>query len=112
MVMPNALPHRADDGVHRVKRCRPIHLGFEPPPEACNRMIFRGIRGRVFESDPIRLHEKPLNGTALVHRGIIHDEEQQGRGKALMELMQKRQTPGRRAACRGLLPIEALRAQM
>jgi len=111
MVMPNELTYLADDLVNRVKRRRPIHLGFEPPPEALDRIILRGIRCQMFEGDPVVLREKLFDGTALVNRGIIHNEDQQGLGKALMELMQKLQKPGGRAAC-GPLPIEALRAHM
>lgn len=89
MVMPNELTHLADDVVNRVKRRRPIHLGFQPPPEAFNRIILWGIRRQVFEDHPGMLREKPFDGTALVNRGIIQDQDQEGLGKPLMELMQK-----------------------
>lgn len=109
MIMPNELTDLADDVVNRVKRRRPRHLGFEPPPEAFDRIVLWGIRGQVFEGDPGVLRKKPFDGPALVNRGIIQDEDQQGRRKALMELVQKLQKPGGGAAC-GPLPIEALRA--
>ena len=111
MVMPNELTYLADDVVNRVKRRRPIHLGFQPPPEAFNRIILRGIRRQVFEGDPVVLPEQPFDGPALVHRGVIQDQDQEGLGKALMELMQKLQKARRCAAC-GPLPIEALGAHM
>ena len=109
MVMPNELPDLADDVVNRVKRCRPIHLGFQPPPEAFNRIILRRIRRQVFKGHPVVLHEKPFDGTALVNRGIIQNQDQEGRGKPLMELMQKLQKALGCTACRPL-PIEALGA--
>jgi hypothetical protein len=34
------------------------------------------------------LREKPLYGMALVHRGIIQDQDEQRLGKALGQLMQ------------------------
>ena len=89
MGMPNELTHLADDVVNRAKRRRPIHLGFQPPPEAFNRIILRGIRRQGFEGHPVVLPEKPFDGPALVNRGSIQDQDQEGRGKALMELMQK-----------------------
>jgi hypothetical protein len=57
------------------------------------------------------MREKPFDGTALVHCGIIQDQDQEGLGKALMELMQKLQKAHRCAAC-GPLPIQALGAHM
>ena len=111
MVMPNELTYPADDVVNGVeRRCR-IHLGFEPPPEAFNRIIFRGIRRQMFESHPVVLHEKSCHGTALVNRGIIQDQDQEGVRKALMELMQKLQKARRGAACSSL-PIKALAPKM
>jgi hypothetical protein len=111
MVMPNELTYPADDGVNGVKRRGRIHLGFEPPPEAFNRVILRGIRRQMFKGHPVVLHEKPFHGTALVNRGIIQDQDQAGVRKALMELMQKLQKARRGAACSSL-PIEALGAEM
>ena len=111
MIMPNELTDLADDVVNGVKRRRPIHLRFEPPPEAFNRIILRGVRGQMFEDDPVVLRQKPFDGPALVNRGIIQDQDQQDVRKALMELMQKLQ---KTCGCptHGSLPIEALRAQM
>ena len=109
MVVPNKLTYLADDLINRVKRRRPIHLGFQPPPEAFNRIILRGIRRQVFEGHPVVQREKPFDGTAFVNRGIIQDQDQEGLGKALMELMQKLQK-ARGCAAGGPLPIEALGA--
>ena len=91
MIMPNELPDPVDDVVNRIKRCRSVHLGFEPLPEAFDQVIFRGVGYQVFEYDPVVLGEEPLNRTALVNRGIIQNQDQQGRGEPLMELMQKLQ---------------------
>ena len=110
MIMPDELTHLAEDGVNRVKGCCPIDFSFEPPPEAFNRIILWGIRRQVFEGDPVVLPEQPFDGPALVHRGVIQDQDQEGLGKALMELMQKLQKARRCPAC-GPLPIEALGAQ-
>jgi hypothetical protein len=57
------------------------------------------------------LREKPFDGTALVNRGIIQDEDEQGIRKALVELMEKLQEELGGSACRPL-PIEALGTQM
>ena len=111
MVMPDELTHLAEDGVNRVKGCGPIDFRFEPPPEAFKRIILGGIRRQVFKGYPVVLREKAFDHTTLVHRGIIQDQDQQGRGKALMELMQKLQKALGRAPGRAL-PIEVLRAQM
>ena len=57
------------------------------------------------------LREKPFNSTALVNRGVVQDQDQQGLWKPLMELMQKLQKElGRPTG--GPLPIEALGTQM
>jgi hypothetical protein len=45
-----------------------------------------------------------------VHRGMIQHQDQQGLGKALLELLQKRPQARGRAPCRAL-PLEVLRAQ-
>jgi hypothetical protein len=111
MVMPHDLPDPVDDVVNRGKRCRPVDLGFEPLPETFNGIVLWGIGCQMFEHDPVVLGEKPLDGTALVNRGVIQDQDEQGRRKPLMELMQKLQKPRGRAT-RGALPIEALGAQM
>src|SRR5215470_16495676 len=111
MVMPNELTYLADDVVNGVKcRCR-IYLGFEPLTETFDGVVLGRIRGQVFEHHPIVLGEKPLDGTALVNRGVIQDQDAQGLRKPLMELVQALQEALRRAAW-GTLPIEALGAQM
>lgn len=57
------------------------------------------------------LSKKPFDGTALVNRGIIQNQDQQGLGKPLMQLMEKLKKPlGGAAGCP--LPIEALGAEM
>jgi hypothetical protein len=109
--MPDELTYPIDDGVNRVKRRRPVHFGFEPLPEAFDWVIFRRIRCQVFEAHPIVPCQEVLHGTALVHRGIIQDQDEQRRGKALVQLMQKLQKELGRASC-GALPIETLSTQM
>ena len=60
---------------------------------------------------PVVLREQPLHGTAFVHRGVIQNQDQEGRGKALMELRQQLQEALGCPACRPL-PIAALGAEM
>src|SRR5262249_21652642 len=79
--------------------------------ETFDGVVLGRIRGQVFEHHPIVLGEKPLDGTALVNRGVIQDQDEQGLRKPLMELVQELQEELRRAAW-GTLPIEALGAQM
>lgn len=107
MVMPNELPDPGDDVVHRVKRRRPVALRFAPLPETFEGIVLWSIGGQGFEHHPGVLPEKPLHGTAFVHRGIIQNQDQEGRGKPLMELRQKLQEARGCPACR-TLPIEAL----
>jgi hypothetical protein len=111
MVMPDELTHLTENGVNRVKGCCPIHFGFEPPPEAFNRIILWRIRRQVFEGHPVVLRKEAVDRTALVNRGIIQDQDQQGFRKSLMELMQKLQKARRCTTC-SPLPLEALGAQM
>ena len=110
MVMPNELTDLADDVVNGVKRRCRISLGFEPLPETLDGVVLGSIRGQVFAHHPSVLGEKPLDGTALVHRGVIQDQDEQGFRNPLMELVQELQEALRRAAW-GTLPIEALGAQ-
>src|SRR5215471_10656648 len=77
-----------------------------PRPETFNGIVLGRIGGQVFEHHPGVLSEKPLDGTALVHRGIIQDHDEQGLRKPLMELVQELQKKLGRAAW-GALPIEA-----
>ena len=111
MIMPHELPDPVDDIVNRGKRRRPVHLGFEPLPEPFDGIVLGRIGGQGFEYDPVVLGEKPLDGTTLVHRGVIQDQDEQGLRTPLMELVQELQEELRRAAW-GTLPIEALGAQM
>src|SRR5262245_37502816 len=111
LIMPHELPDPGDDVVHRVKRRRPVHLHFAPLPETFDAIVLGSIGGQVFEHHPGVLRKKPLDGTAFVHRGISQNQAQEGRGKPLMELMQKRQEAlGGPACC--TLPIAALGAEM
>jgi len=111
MIMPHELPDPGNDVVNRGKRRRPIDLRFEPLPEAFEGIVLWRIGGQVFEHHPVVLREKPLDRTAFVNRGIIQNQDQEGRGKPLMELMQKLQEALGCPACR-TLPIEALGAEM
>ena len=110
MVMPNKLAHLGTDVIDRVKRRCPIHLGFEPAPETFNGLVLWGIGRQVFEPAPVMLGEKPFDGTAFVHGGLIQAQDEQRVGKALVQLMQKLQKQRGRAT-RGTLPIEALGTQ-
>ena len=111
MIMPHELTDLADDVVNRIKRCGPIDLGFQPLPEAFDGVVFWSIRVPMCECYPVVLLQEPLDRAALMNCGIIQHQNQQGRGKALMELLQKLQTALGRAPCR-TLPIEVLGAQM
>jgi hypothetical protein len=111
MVMPNELTHLVHHVVNHVACCRSIHLGFEPLPEPLNRIVLRRIGCQVFEDDPVMLSEKALDGTALVHRGIIQHQDQQCLGKPLLQLMEQLQKHlGCAAGCP--LPIAVLCAEM
>ena len=111
MIMPHELPDPVNDVVNRVKRCRPVHLRFEPLPETFDGIVLWRIGGQVCEHHPVVLGEEPLDGTALVNRGIIQDHDERGLRKALRELVQELQKELGRAT-RGALPIEALGTQM
>src|SRR5262245_47039804 len=111
MVRPHDLSDPGDDVSNRGKRRRPVDLGFEPLPEAFDGIVLWGIGSEVFEHHPVRLSEKPFDGTALVNRGIIQDEDQHGIRKALVELMEKLQKQLGRTPC-GALPIQALGTPM
>jgi hypothetical protein len=87
--MPNQLAHALDDLINRVERRGSIHLRFEPRPEALNRIIFRGIRRSVFKDNPLVLFVEPFDRVTFVNLRIIQDEEEQGLGKALVELMEE-----------------------
>ena len=76
MIMPHELPDPVDDVVNRVKRCRPVHLRFEPLPETFDEIVLGRIGGQVFEHHPVVLGEKPLDRTAFVNRGIIQDQDE------------------------------------
>ena len=76
MIMPHELPDPVDDVVNRGKRRRPVHLRFEPLPETFNGSVLWRIGGQVFEPHPVVRGEKPLDGTAFVHRGIIQDQDE------------------------------------
>jgi hypothetical protein len=110
MVMPHELTDLAEDVVNGVQRRGRIYLGFAPLPETFAGVVLGSIRGQGFEHHPIVLGEQPLDGTALVQRGVIQDHDAQGLRKALMELGQELQEALRRAAW-GTLPIAALGAQ-
>ena len=71
MIMPHELPDPVDDVVNGVKRRRRVHLRFEPLPEPFDGIVLWRIGGQVFEHHPVVLREKPFDGTALVHRGVI-----------------------------------------
>ena len=109
--MPDELTHLADDGVNRVKGCRPIHLGFEPLPEALDRIILGGIRLQMFQCDPVVLLEKLFDRSTFVNLGIVKDHDKQRPGEPLVELMEEGQ---KYLGCAplGPFPVETLGTQM
>jgi hypothetical protein len=109
--MPHDLPDSGDDVVNRGKRRFPIPLGFEPLPKPFDGIVLWRIGGWVFEHHPVVLGEKLFDSTALVNRGMIQDEDEQGIRKALVELMEKLQEELGGSAC-SALPIETLATQM
>ena len=77
IVIPDELTDLPEHVLNGVEGCCPIHFGFEPLPEALDRIIFRGIRLQVLKYHPCMLLEKAFDGTAFVNLGMIEDHDEQ-----------------------------------
>ena len=111
IVMPDELPDSAEHLLNRVKSSCAIHLGFEPLPEALDRIILGGIRLQVLQFNPCVLLEKAFDRSAFVNLSIVEDDEEQGLREPLMELVEEGQKRLRRPPL-GPFPIEALGTKM
>ena len=93
VVVPDELTYLVAHLRHRLKRCGPVNRGFEPLPEAFDRLILRKIRLSMFAGHPVMLLHKPFDRPTFVHLGIVEHQQPQDVGKALMELVKKLQEP-------------------
>ena len=111
MVMPDELPDPVEHFLNRLECGCAIHLGFEPLPEALNRIILGGIRLQVLQGHPRVLLEEAFDCPAFVQLGIVEYHEEQRLGKALVKLVEEFQ---KHLGCPplGPFPIEALGTQM
>jgi hypothetical protein len=111
MVMPEELPDLPEHVLNGVEGGRPIDLGFEPLPEALDRIVRRGIRLQVWQFNPRVLLEKVFDRSTFVNLGIVEDHEAQRFGKPLVELVEEGQERLGRAPL-GPFPITALGPEM
>jgi hypothetical protein len=111
MVMPDELPAPMEHLLNRREGGGSIHCGFEPLPEALDRMILGGIRLQVFQLNPRVSLEKAFDGSAFVQLGIVEEHDAQRLGEPLMELVEAGQKDLGRPPL-GPFPIEALGPQM
>ncbi len=111
IVMPDELTDLPEHVLNRVEGGRPIDLGFEPLPEALDRIVLRGIRLQVLQFDPRVLLEKVFDRSTFVNLGIVEDHEEQRPGKPLVELVEKCQERLGRPPL-GPFPVEALGPEM
>ena len=111
IVMPDELTDLPEHVLNRLEGCCPIDLGFEPLPEALDRIVLWGIRLQVLPFTPRVLLEKVFDRSTLVHLGIVEEHEEQRRGTPLVELVEQCQERLGRPPL-GLLPIEALGPEM
>jgi len=109
--MPDKLPDFTEHVLNGVEGSRPIHLGFEPLPEALDRIILGGIRLQMFQCDPVVLLEKLFDRSTFVNLGIVKDHDKQRPGEPLVELMEEGQ---KYLGCAplGPFPVETLGTQM
>ena len=91
MVMPDELTDLPEHVLNCVEGGRPIDLGFEPRPEALERIVRRGIRRQVLQFTPRVLREQVFDRSTFVHLGIGEDHEEQRLGKPLVELVEEGQ---------------------
>ena len=107
IVMPDELTDLPEHVLNGVEGGRPIDLGFEPLPEALDRIVLGGIRLQVFQGNPRVLLEKPFDRSTFVQLGIVEDHEEQRLGKPLVELVEEGQERLGRPPL-GPFPIAAL----
>ncbi len=107
IVMPDELTDLPEHVLKRVEGCRTIDLGFEPLPEALNRLVRRGIRLQVLQFNPRVLLGKVFDCATCVNLGIVEDHEEQCLGKPLVELVEEGQERLGRPPL-GPFPIAAL----
>jgi hypothetical protein len=111
IVMPDQLSDLTEHVLNRVEGCCPIYLGFEPLPEALNRIMLRGIRRQVFQDHPRVLREKPFDRSTFMYLGIVEYHDEQHLGEPLVELVQEGQKC-LGCASLGPFPVEALGPEM
>jgi hypothetical protein len=111
MVMPDELTDLPEHVRNGVEGCRPLDLGFEPLPEALERIVLRGIRLQVLQFNPGVLLEKVFDRATFVNLGIGEAHEEQRLGKALVELVEKCQERLGRPSL-GPFPVETLSPEM
>ena len=111
IVMPDELTDLPEHVLNRVEGGRPVDLGFEPLPEALDRIVLRGIRLQVLQFNPCVLLEKAFDRATFVHLGIVEDHNEQCLGEPLMELLEEVQKGLGRAPFSSF-PVEALRTEM
>ena len=111
IVMPDELTDLPEHVLNRVEGCRPIDLGFEPLPEALDRIVLRGIRLQVLQFNPRVLFEKVFDRATFVNLGMVEDHEEQCLGKPLVELVEEGQERLGRPPL-GPFPITALGPEM
>ena len=111
IVMPDELTDLPEHVLNRVEGGRPIDLGFEPLPEALDRIVLRGIRLQVLQFHPRVLLEKVFDRSTFVNLGIVEDHEEQRLGKPLVELVEEGQERLGRPPL-GPFPITALGPEM
>src|SRR5262244_1404366 len=109
--MPDELTDLPEYVLNRVEGGRPIDLGFEPLPEALDRIVLRGIRLQVLQCNPGVLLEKVFDRSTFVNLGIVEEHEEQRLGQPLVELVEKCQERLGRAPL-GPFPGETLGPDM
>jgi hypothetical protein len=111
IVMPDELTNLPEHVLKRVEGGRPVYLGFEPLPEALDRIVLRGIRLQVFQCNPRVLLEKLFDGAAFMNLGIVEDHDEQRLGEPLVELVEEGQKYLGRASL-GPFLVETLGPEM
>jgi len=109
--MPDELTNLPEHVLNRIEGCCPIDLGFEPLPEALNRIVLGGIWLQVFQGNPRVLLEKPFDRSTFVNLGIVEYDDEQCLGEPLVELVKECQKDLGRAPL-GSFPVETLSPEM